>query len=93
MQKMLPNNKFSGGMQTIHRPLHGIQQIMCLLLTTGLSVVDLRFFVNEHVACMKLEREKECVCVGGGGEAGGRTHICKAMLISFHAEEYLLLFR
>jgi hypothetical protein len=46
---------------------------MCLLLTTGLSVVDLRFFVNEHVACMKLEREKECVCVGGGG-GGWRTH-------------------
>jgi hypothetical protein len=52
---------------------------MCLLLTTDLSVVDLRFFVNEHVARMKLEREKECV-----------THIYKALLISFHAEEYLL---
>ncbi len=65
MQKMEPNYKFSCGMQTIHRLLHGIQQIMCLLLTTDLSVVDLRFFVNGHVARMKLEREKECVCVGG----------------------------
>jgi hypothetical protein len=88
MQKMQPVNKFSGGMQTIHRPLHGIQQIMCLLLTMDLSVVDLPFFVNGHVARMKLEREKECVCVVGRG-----AHICKAMPISFHAEEYLLLVR
>jgi hypothetical protein len=87
MQKMQPDNKISGGMQRIHRPIHGIQQIMCLLLTTDLSVVDLPFFVNGHVARMKLEREKECVCVVGG------AHICKAMHISFHAEEYLLLVR
>jgi hypothetical protein len=66
MQKMQPDHKISGGMQTIHRPLHGIQQIMCLLLTTDLSVVDLPFFVNGHVGRMKLEREKECVCVVGG---------------------------